>query len=52
MYTPELESWYLIIKNVPRLSLANEIKTKFSEYGEVETVFYVDNPDIFSVEEI
>jgi hypothetical protein len=28
------------------------MRAKFSEYGEVEEAFYVDNSEIYSVEEI
>jgi hypothetical protein len=41
-----------MIKNVPRLSLLNELKAKFSEFGEIENTFFVDDPEIFTVEEI
>ena len=52
VYTPALESWYLMVKNVPWLGLLEEIKAKFSEYGEVETAFFNDSQDIFTVDEV
>ena len=53
VFTPALESFYLLFKNVPRLSLVKELKSKLeSEYGEVEEVYFMDDVDIFTMDDI
>ena len=53
VFTPSLESYFLLFKNVSRLSLVNELKSKLeNEYGEVVDAYFMDDPDIFTMDDI
>lgn len=54
VYTPSLESRYLLLKNIPRLNLIKELQAEIErEYNtEVQKIWYLDDPDTFTLDEI
>ena len=53
VYTPALESQYLLVKNVARFDLKEDLSKKLEiDAGDVIESKYLDSPDFFSVEDV